>query len=364
MGRRTFGSVRRLQSGRWQARYTDRTGRQHTAPRTFPTKGDALRYLATIETDLHRDTWLDERLGRVRFDSWAAQWQATTVNLRSSSRARDDSYLRSLILPTFGPLPIGDIDHLLVRRWVAELSASGRAPATVVKAAQVLGKIMSAAVDARMIATSPCTRVPLPRIERQEMRFLEPHEIAALASTVDSRYRAAIYVAAYGGLRAGELFGLRPERVDLERGHLDIAEIVVEVRGHIVMGPPKTRAGRRTVPLPRAILDELRAHLKSAPAREFVFTAPEGGVVRLGQWRQRVWKPAVERAGLGPLRIHDLRHTAVALWIAAGASPNDIARRAGHSSVVTVLDRYGHLLPGLQDSVTDALDAIARRAET
>ena len=73
---------------------------------------------------------------------------------------------------------------------------------------------------------------------------------------------------------------------------------------------------------------------------------------------------AVECAGLTPLRLHDLRHTAVALWIAAGASPNEIASRAGHTSVAVVLDRYGHLLPGTEERVTDALDAMAKSART
>ena len=91
-----------------------------------------------------------------------------------------------------------------------------------------------------------------------------------------------------------------------------------------------------------------------------VFPAPEGGPLRLSLWRRRTWAPAVEKAGVAPLRIHDMRHTAVALWIAAGASPNEIASRAGHTSVSVVLDRYGHLLPGSEDKVNDALDALVR----
>jgi len=78
---------------------------------------------------------------------------------------------------------------------------------------------------------------------------------------------------------------------------------------------------------------------------------------------RRYWAPATEAGGVAPLRIHDLRHTAVAFWIAAGASSKEIARRAGHASVVTVLDRYGHLLPGEEDRVTDALDLMALAAE-
>lgn len=84
---------------------------------------------------------------------------------------------------------------------------------------------------------------------------------------------------------------------------------------------------------------------------DLVFLSAQGLPVRRTNWRRRYWDRAVTRAGLAPLRIHDLRHSAVALWIAAGASP---------TSVVTVLDRYGHLLPGCEDRVNDALDAMAR----
>lgn len=95
-----------------------------------------------------------------------------------------------------------------------------------------------------------------------------------------------------------------------------------------------------------------------------VFPAPEGGYLRASLFRRRVWAPALERAGLQGLRPHDLRHTAVAFWIAAGGTPSQIAAWAGHSSVVTVLDRYGHLLPGHEDKVSDALDAMADAARS
>jgi integrase len=79
---------------------------------------------------------------------------------------------------------------------------------------------------------------------------------------------------------------------------------------------------------------------------DYVFHAPAGGPLRINGFRYRVWRTAVMAAGLTGLRIHDLRHTAVALWIAAGASPKEVAARAGHTSVSFVLDRYGHLFPG------------------
>jgi integrase len=202
-------------------------------------------------------------------------------------------------------------------------------------------------------------RVPLPKVKREEMRFLTPAEVAALAEAIHPRYRALVLVGAYGGLRIGELAGLRRGRVDLLRGAVQVAEIVVEVRGALHMGPPKTRASRRTVGLPRFVAEELAAHLAGRDDPEaFVFTAPQGGPLRVTAFRARVWRPATRASGLDGLRIHDLRHTAVALWIAAGANPKEVAARAGHASVSFTLDRYGHLYSEADSALRDRLDVL------
>jgi integrase len=181
------------------------------------------------------------------------------------------------------------------------------------------------------------------------MLFLTAEQVSGLADAMDPRYRALVLVAAYGGLRIGEATALR-----------------------------------------RSIAEELAAHLEKWAGPELVFPAPGGGPIRLGQWRQRFWAPAVARAGLPhtfarsrkaigcswcglegdapnhqrPLRIHDLRHSAVALWIANGASPKEIAARAGHTSVVTVLDRYGHLYEDADERLIERLELVFRAAAT
>lgn len=364
MSRRPFGNVRQLPSGRYQARYQAPDGSEQIAPDTFTSRKLADRWLAAQRTDRERGVWIDDRLGRITFATWLARWRPTVVDLRPSTLARDDGYIERYLLPTFGTRQLAQIRNMHVRAWVAELSGRGLAPATVVKAGQIMGKVMRAAVQAGLIVSSPCDGVRLPRVERAETRFLAPAEVVALADAMDDRYAALVYLAAYGGLRVGELFGLRAKRVDLLRARLEVAEAVVSVAGRLHFGPPKTSAGRRSVPLPKVVCSALSEHLTSYPAapEELVFTAPEGGPVRLELWRARYWRPAVRRATLEPLRPHDLRHTAVALWIEAGANPKEIAARAGHSSVVTVLDRYGHRFAGSEDRVNDALDALANAA--
>jgi integrase len=144
-------------------------------------------------------------------------------------------------------------------------------------------------------------------------------------------------------------------------GTVEVAEIVTEVRGELSFGAPKTRASRRRVGLPQAVTAELARHL-AAPgvAEEFVFTAPQGGPLRVAGFRYRAWRPATEAAGLEGLRIHDLRDTAVALWIAAGASPKEVSARAGHSSVSFTLDRFGHLYPEADAALRSRLGCLLR----
>ncbi len=353
---------RKLQGGKaaYLARYRGPDGREHS--KQFARRVDAERFLASAEVTKAEGLWGDPAKGRVRLAQWVAEWQESERHrLRPSTYARDDVYLRTRILPAFGEVPLARIEHQQVQAWVNELTKT-YAPSTVHKFHQILRKAMASAVRNRMIAQNPCQGVQLPRIEREEMRFLTPTEIDLLAEAIAEPYRGFVMLGAYGGLRLGEMTGLRWGRLDLLRRRVDVAEISYELGGKVWFGPPKTKAARRTVPLPEVVATALAATTKPNPdSQALVFTSPEGMPIRAGQFRQRIWRAGTDAADLEGLRIHDLRHTAVALWIAAGASATEIAKRAGHTSVVTVLDRYGHLLPGTEDRVTDALDRMSAK---
>jgi integrase len=346
---------------RWELRYRVR-GRE--VSRTFRTRADAIAYRRQIEHDELRGVGYDPRAGRITLDEWWREWWPSTAHLRVSTRTRDEVMYRARIKPTLGDELLADLDRPTLRAWVAELRKARLAPSTVHKLVQILSKSLRAAVDDGRLARNPADRLDLPRIEREEMRFLSPSDVATLAESIDERWRALVVLAAYGGLRLGELLALRRHRADLLHGLVDVAETVGHPDGRLFVGPPKTRAGRRRVPIPRVVVEALEKHLAAFDVEHdgIVFPGDKGGYAHGEHFRVNVWRPAVERAGLAPLRPHDLRHTAVALWIAAGASPKEIAARAGHTSVVTVLDRYGHLLPGSEDRVNAALDALAAAA--
>jgi len=330
------------------------------APSSSPADATPNDTHTLVEVDLDQGSFVDPRLGRITVSEWHARWWPTVTNLRPSTRLRDEASFRNHIEPTFGAIPLARVDRTSLREWVAGLSdpkRSALAPATTIKAVQVFNKLMRAALEDRLIVANPVERLPLPKIEREEMRFLTAEEVRHLADTIDPRYRAFVLVAGYGGLRLGELLALRWKRVDLLRRQLTVAETLTDLAGQISFGPPKTKAAVRTVGLPTFVADEL-AQLASQPLDRdgLVFQSAEGYAVRPGLLRRRYWTPAVERAGLTPLRMHDLRHTAISLWIAAGANPKQIAVRAGHTSVSVVLDRYGHLFPQHDDALLQALE--------
>src|SRR5512132_1355917 len=263
MSRRRFGSMRQLPSGRWQARYRTSDGRQHTAPETFAFKAEATRHLAQVETDLSRGQWSDSRLGRTTFAEWAARWEATTVNLRANTQAAYRNLLRRYLLPTFGPMRLADLDALAVRAWLAKLEREGVGARTRAKSYRLLSRILGTATESGYLARNPCTIRGAAAEPAPEMRFATVAEVAALADASPRRLRALVLVAAYTGLRWGELAGLRVKRVDLLHRRITVAEQLLEVRGRLAFGPTKTGAGLRTVTLPTVAAEALAEHLST-----------------------------------------------------------------------------------------------------
>jgi len=307
-----------------------------------------------------RGEWADPRLGRTTFGEWADRWLESTVNLRANTKAGYRTILRQYLRPAFGSVPLARIDVLAVRTWLAKLEADGVGQATRAKAYRLLARILGAAVEARYLAVNPCGIRRAASEGTPEMRIATVDQVAAIAARVPPRYRALVLVAAFGGLRWGELVGLRRKRIDLERGTVTVAEQLLEVNGAFSVGPPKSTAGRRTVTLPAVVVDALDEHLRYYTARSpeaFVFLSSQSRHLRRSNFNRRVWQPAIRAAGVEGLRVHDLRHTAGTLATAAGGSLREVMNRLGHSTTVAAV-RYQHVMANRDAAIARELNRL------
>jgi integrase len=195
------------------------------------------------------------------------------------------------------------------------------------------------------------------------MRLLDENEVAELATALPDRYGSLVIVAAFTGLRWGELAGLRVSDLDLLRRRLTVRSTLVEAtEQEPTLGPPKSKASERTITLPRFVAETLARHLEThPPVDDMVWTTEQGALLRRGSFG-RMWRKAVvDTVGL-PCRVHDLRHTHAAWLIADGEHPKAIQIRLGHGSIAVTMNRYGHLMDGLDDQIAPHLDARAQSA--
>ena len=190
--------------------------------------------------------------------------------------------------------------------------------------------------------------VVLPRRRRgrayefDERRFLTRPQLARLLAEIPEQWRPLFDLLASTGLRISEAIGLRV----IDAG-LDTDAPSIHVRRAIVNGQltaPKSRHGRRTIPIGPELVARLRTLTTGRAETDLLFCGAQGAVLRAGNLRCRVLIPAAHRASVPRARFHTLRHTCAAMLIDAGANPLRLQRWMGHHSAAFTLDTYGHLL--------------------
>jgi integrase len=165
------------------------------------------------------------------------------------------------------------------------------------------------------------------------------------------------------GLRFGELAALKVRRVLLDQRRLVVAESVTEIGGQLAWSTPKNHQ-TRSVPLLTSLVEGLSADCEGKEPDDLVFTAPQGGVLRINNWRPRIFDPACEAAELTGITPRDLRHTAASLAIAAGANLKAVQRMLGHASASMTLDLYAGLFGDDLDDVAARLDLLVTEARS
>ncbi|MEU7588896.1 site-specific integrase [Micromonospora sp. NPDC049230] len=299
-------------------------------------------------------------------------------------------------------MPLSRIDFLSVQSWVSDLGTR-RSPATVAECFRLLSSIMRAACRDRLIGANPCDGVKVParrKKDADEQVLPRADLVSRLLPAVPDRYRALVALAGGTGLRWGECIGLRWDSLDLNAAAVTVVRVAVEVAGTVTMKPyPKSRAGRRTVPVPDFATELLTAHREAFPAgpRGEVFTNSSAGPLRRTLFRARVWRPSLVRAGLlgrvdkmghfkwraawndsegiewtaeftteresiahvakmasGGLRFHDLRHSFATELVSRGVPVTDVQGVMGHERPSTTLNLYTHRSEGRDQRVRDA----------
>ncbi|MGP8065198.1 MAG: tyrosine-type recombinase/integrase [Acidimicrobiales bacterium] len=362
--RRHFGNVRKLPSGHWQASCWHE-GQRHTLPVTYKTKADALACLATVETDLRRGAWIDPDAGKVKLEELAKEWLKSNPRKRESSRARDDSILRSHLLPVLGPRAIASITRhdvqALVDAWGAE-----QAPSTVRRQYSCLRALFAYAEATDKLTRSPCRGIRLPRGRLVDRPTLGADELERLAEVLDEDQSPMMWAGAVLGLRWAEAAGLTVDRLDILGGKLTIDR---QLARSGQLEPPKSSAGVRTLACPTCLLDELaallnRRGLTAADGDKLVFVSPDGAPLHYTNWRRRTWVPGCEEAGLAGLRFHDLRSVAATALVASGVDVKTAQTRLGHSSSRMTLDLHARATGKADQIAADKVGTYLRPSRT
>lgn len=362
--RRAFGSLRKLPSGRLQARYVCPDCReQHAAHTTFMTTGDADAWLAGIRTDIVREVYLCpverkareavEAAARQTFIVYAEWWLANRrrpdgTPLRHRTRLLYRSMLDRELLPTFGSTRLDQITRAHIKTWHSGLPSQRRTGNA--HAYGLLRTILSSAVDDELLAVNPATIKGAGQTKRQ--RSIEPAtvpELETIAAGMPEPYRMAVLLAGWCALRFGEVSELRRRDVADDGATLKVQRAMTFREGRVLVGAPKSDAGRRDVTVPPHLRDALIQHLSmhARPGPDgllFPSVRPPKGTCGCGHngcsgghmtgTTMFRWFDAARRAADRPdLRFHDLRHTGLTLAAHAGATLPDLMKRAGHSSV-------------------------------
>ena len=361
--KRRFGRVRRLTSGRWQARYAGPDGIDRAAPETFVSKTDAEVWLTLKEAEIRNGDWTNPDDGKVLLADYAATWVAERPALRPKTVELYGYLLRRHIAPGLGRLAIAEVQPSQVRRWRKQLLDAGVSAVTVAKAYRLLRAILNTALDDGAIRRNPCRIKGAGQEASPERPTLTIAQVYALADATDQRYRALVLLAMFTSLRWSELGALRRCDIDPAGRTVSVTRQLAEVRGGgFAFGPPKSRAGKRMVTIPEVILPVIQWHL-ACFAQEgdegLVFTSPAGHPMHHSNFRRRVWLPALGKAGLPAVHFHDLRHTGNTLAASAGATLRELMDRMGHDSQRAAMV-YLHGSAERQHQIAGALSKLAR----
>ena len=364
--RRGFGRIERRESGRYRAAYTGPDAQLYKAPTTFAAKVDAEGWLATVKRTVDLGTWVPPTQAPattryVTFGAYADDFLAGRT-LKPTTRQHYQNLLRNQLKPTFGDTPISAITRYDVRAWHTAMGTS--TPTLRSHAYGLMRTILGEAVHDQLIPANPCHIRGAGNSKRvHKIKPASLPELETLVAAMPERYRLMVLLAAWCGLRFGELTELRRHDIDLNAGLIRVRRGVTRVDGGFVVGTPKSDAGTRDVAIPPHLLPLVKDHLHdniTGGRNGLLFPAADGVSHLAPSTLYKVYYPARAKAGRPDLRFHDLRHTGGVLAAATGATLAELMARLGHSTAGAAL-LYQHAAKDRDRAIANALSAMVER---
>lgn len=342
--------------GAWACALVLSDGRRIT--RTAPTERAAARLLEQLKRDQPA-----AKAPTITVAEFAAAWLAEKrLTLRPGTWVRYEEYVRLHLLPTLGKRRLADLTPAHLGALYAAKVAAGLSRQTVRHLHVTLKGMLRQAVLAGALTQNPADRAPVPRVERAPRRAFTADQATRFLAGVGGDRLAALYLLLiYTGAREGELFALQWGDVDLERGLIRIQRTARPVKGAgMVVGEPKSRSGRRALPLTEPAVAALREQRARELPGPWVFPSRAGTPLRANNWLRRDYYPLLDRLDVPRLRPHELRHTFATLLMALGEHPGVVQHLLGHSSIDVTIDTYSHTSAAMGRAAVERLTALLR----
>jgi integrase len=344
--------------------------------KSFKRKGEADRFAATVSADLVRGQYVDPGAGKILFETYAEQWLAAQT-FEEGTYVAVELRLRLHAYPVLGKRYLNEVQPSTIQGWLRTLSELAPTYRQVIFAN--VSTVFTAAVDDSLIVSNPCRAksVRRPKLSHRKIVPWPKDRVLAVRDQLPEQYQLVVWLGAGLGLRQGEIFGLSPDDIDLERGEVHIRrQVKLLPANKQLFGLPKGRK-TRDVPLPDAVLEAINAHMTRRPPVDVTLpwetstgklvTVPlllysrEKKALGRNYFNAALWRNALERAGVEPSRAngcHALRHFYASTALHEGESIKALSEYLGHADPGFTLRTYTHLVEDSSQRTKRAIDTV------